>query len=122
MLEYVNFFLIIIIIAILVFEVISMISMKKALDEVQHKADNPSISLMNLKEFSGIDPSVKRNYEQYVLNGLVPVVTEVANDFVQSTKLNTAITAENDAIIRGVIGQVGQQMRSSLPFPPSTES
>lgn len=131
MLEYINLFLIIVIIGVLTYEIVTSVSKQNEIDilraSMKNEIDNlkakqtPIMGLMDLKEFRNLDPGFKDNYQKYVVDGVVPVVTGVANEFIAKNNMNKPFPPEIHANLRAKIAQIGPSMRSSFIVSPDSQ-
>lgn len=118
MLEYINLFLIMILIMVIIIDSVYLAKSRddiRALTNKVEKKERESsrTSLLDLAEFDKLDPTFKTHYKTYVVNGVMPEMMDVTNNYIKTYKVNEEIT-KNDAAIRQGIREMAQAMRDDF--------
>jgi hypothetical protein len=114
MLEYINLFLIMIMILVIIVDSVYLSKARADIKTLTKKLEErpTTNNLLDLAEFQALDPGLKQHYKTYVVDSLMPEVWSVANDVIKKEKINEAITA-GDPEIRQGIREIVQNMRGA---------
>lgn len=85
MLVVVNLILILVIIIVII---VHIISTRASIAKINDRLDNQNPSFVDLAEFNGLDPELKKRYNTYVVGQLMPQYMSAANQIIKSAKIN----------------------------------
>lgn len=119
MLEYVNLFLIMIMLMVIIVDSVYLAKSRQEIRALTTKLDKKTkeinrTSFLDLAEFDGLDSQFKQHYKTYVVDGAMPEIMNVTNEYIKAYKVNDEIK-KNDADIRQGIREISQAMREGLP-------
>lgn len=116
MLGVVNLLLVITIVVVII---VNMILISRRFNAIEQTL--ASRNLLDLAEFNKLDGEFKRNYQTYVVNGVMPHVMDEANKTIKAYKINETIKANKDAI-NDAIDTMPYMMYASAKKSNSTDT
>lgn len=91
MLEWFNLLLIVVIIGVLVMDTVFLFRARNDIKSLQtNVADDRS--LVDLSEFKYLNPSYKKHYKTYVVNGVMPPIVKKMNQELDNAGMNEYLT------------------------------
>ena len=118
MLDYVNLFLILIILTVLIIDSVFIVKLRKHVKELDTKVANGN-SLLDLSEFTKLDGDFKKHYKTHVVNGLMPPLMNIVNSEIKKNNINDYLT-KNEKEINEYIKVFTDEINSNLPTGTTT--
>lgn len=86
MLSYVNLILVVLIIGVVCVDTYYLIQTRKDISDIRQKMMDGS-SMIDLAEFSGLDPELKKQYRKFIVTRAMPPLMRKINKSAEDTRL-----------------------------------